>query len=177
MSTSRPRDANVRLALLIAILIFVPLLLVLFVLELLDVVLIWVVTRTTRSIPIVWAFALMFLLLVVVLGMGTCFPDRSNRSRRVAPIRPSRNSGLPMHGAKSPERSSENAARISEGNTVSPRPGRTVPVNRVPASVGDHGDEGVQGVDSGVPTPTRRRRARERQRRAGPVGRLECGRR
>jgi hypothetical protein len=40
MSTSRPRDANVRLALLIAILIFVPLLLVLFVLELLYVVLI-----------------------------------------------------------------------------------------------------------------------------------------
>ena len=73
MSTSRPRDANVWLALLIAILIFVPLLLVLFVLELLDVVLIWVVTRTTRSLPIVWAFALMFLLLVVVLGMGYMF--------------------------------------------------------------------------------------------------------
>jgi putative membrane protein len=73
MSTSRPRDANVRLALLIAILIFVPLLLVLFILELLDVVLIWIVTRTTRSLPIVWAFALMFLLLVVVLGMGYMF--------------------------------------------------------------------------------------------------------
>ena len=44
-----------------------------FVLELLDVVLIWVVTRTTRSLPIVWALALMFLLLVVVLGMGYMF--------------------------------------------------------------------------------------------------------
>lgn len=85
MSTSRPRDANVRLALLIAILIFVPSLLVLFVLELLDVVLIWIVTRTTRSLPIVWAFALILLLLVVVLGMGYMF-SRSVES--VATSRP-----------------------------------------------------------------------------------------
>ena len=85
MSTSRPRDANVGLALLIAILIFVPLLLVLFVFELLDLVLIWIVTRTTRSLPIVWAFALMFLLLVVVLGMGYMF-SRSVES--VATSRP-----------------------------------------------------------------------------------------
>jgi len=85
MSTSRPRDANVRLALLVAILIFVPLLLVLFVFELLDLVLIWIVTRTTRSLPIVWAFTLMFLLLVVVLGMGYMF-SRSVES--VATSRP-----------------------------------------------------------------------------------------
>ena len=75
--------------------IFVPLLLVLFVLELLDVVLIWVVTRTTRSLPIVWAFALMFLLLVVVLGMGYMFsksvesvamsrPDPAREELRIA---------------------------------------------------------------------------------------------
>lgn len=85
MSTSRPRDANVRLALLIAILIVVPLLLVLFVLELVDVMLIWIVTRTTRSLPIVWAFVLMFLLLAVFLGIGYVF---SKSIESVVPNRP-----------------------------------------------------------------------------------------
>ncbi|MEF8824879.1 MAG: SHOCT domain-containing protein [Halapricum sp.] len=73
MSTSRPRDTPIRLALLIAILVLLPLLLVLFVLELMDVVLIWILTRTARSLPIVWAFALMVLLLVAVLGLGYVF--------------------------------------------------------------------------------------------------------
>ena len=85
MSTSRPRDTLVLLALLIAILVLLPLLLVLFVLELLDVVLIWILTRTARSFPIVWAFALMFLLLVAVLGLGYVF-SRSIES--VATSRP-----------------------------------------------------------------------------------------
>lgn len=85
MSTSRPRDANVRLALLIAILIFVPLLLVLSVLELLDVVLIWVVTQTARRLPIVWASAMMILLLAAVLGIGCVF---SGSIESVATSRP-----------------------------------------------------------------------------------------
>ncbi|MEF8974033.1 MAG: SHOCT domain-containing protein [Haloarcula sp.] len=38
-----------------------------------DVVLIWILTRTARSLPIVWAFALMVLLLVAVLGLGYVF--------------------------------------------------------------------------------------------------------
>jgi putative membrane protein len=84
MSVPRSRDVTLRIALLIAVLVFFPLLLVLFTLELMDVVLIWVVTRATRSLPIVWAFVMMVVLLVVFIGIGYIF------SRSVESVIPSR---------------------------------------------------------------------------------------
>lgn len=120
LSTSRPRDANVRLALLLAILIFVPLLLGLFVLELVDVVLIWIVTRTTRSLPIVWALALMFLLLVVVLGMGHVFSRSVESVATNRPDPPLEELRITYARSEITERSSEHVARLSKGNPGSP---------------------------------------------------------
>lgn len=99
------------------------------------------------------AFALMVLLLVVVLGMGYMFsrsvesiatsrPDPAIEEFRIAYAR----------GDLTREEFRERRKDL-RGNPVSPRPNRTVPVNRIRTSGGDHGDEGVQGVDSGVPIP------------------------
>lgn len=65
MSSQQPREGILRIALLIAVLVFFPLLLLLFALELLDVILIWVATGATRVLPLAWALALMLILLLV----------------------------------------------------------------------------------------------------------------